>query len=217
MLCFSPNDRTLVAFSEILTEAGIPTEAVGAPEEGLILLERQRYDLVIADDDFVGRDGEAFLDAALARALLRGNAFLITAREPEPIGRAWKVLRAPLDSNRLLEHVRNALRRSEPTSTAADLRLYISDSPASLAAHRTVQRLLARIDPSRFRLTVIDVSTPEGAQEAETDYVYFAPTLVLRSPARAWVIGSLDDPRVVQGLLDLAGLKPPQTDERARA
>jgi hypothetical protein len=40
----------------------------------------------------------------------------------------------------------------------------------------------------------------------------------MRSPARAWVIGALDDPRAIQGLLELAGLKAnPAIDARVTA
>ncbi len=216
VLCFSPNDRTLEAFSEILAGAGIAVSAVGAQVEALARLERERFDVLIADDDFVGREGEALLDAALHRALLRGSVFLLTARQPEPIGRAWKVLRAPIDAVGLVELVRAALQGSAPDEHTADLRLFVTDSPQSTSALRAVQQLLARCDPSRFRLTIVDVSTPQGAKEAEIDHVFLAPTLALRSPVRAWVVGSLDDPRAIRGLLDLAGLKP-ATDARARA
>jgi hypothetical protein len=90
---------------------------------------------------------------------------------------------------------------------AIDLVLYVSPgSPASARAQRNLRDLVARLDPSRVGLDVRDVT--EDPEQAEADRILFIPTLVVRRPLLAWIVGDLSNAEEV-----LRVLRPTETEE----
>lgn len=68
--------------------------------------------------------------------------------------------------------------------------LYVSPgSPASVRAQQNIQALIARIEADRVALDIRDVA--ENPERAEEDRILFIPTLVVRRPVLAWIVGDL--------------------------
>jgi hypothetical protein len=87
-----------------------------------------------------------------------------------------------------------------------ELVLYVAPgSPACTRARVNLEAALGGYDPSRFRLTVCDVS--QDVEEAERDRIVFTPTLLLRGVAGGCVVGDLSLGGAVDALLCLAGLE----------
>ena len=90
---------------------------------------------------------------------------------------------------------------------AIDMVLYVSPgSPASARAQRNIRDLVARLDPARVGLDVRDVS--EDPEQAEADRILFIPTLVVRRPLPAWIVGDLSNAEEV-----LKVLRPMETED----
>ena len=91
---------------------------------------------------------------------------------------------------------------SEPRS-AVELVLYVSpESPASSRAQRNIQDLVARLDPLRVDLDILDVS--EDTERAEADRILFIPTLVVRRPLLTWIVGDLSNSEEILKILQSA-------------
>jgi hypothetical protein len=91
---------------------------------------------------------------------------------------------------------------SEPRSPV-ELVLYISpESPASSRAQRNIRDLVARLDPLRVDLDILDVS--EEVERAEADRILFIPTLVVRRPLLTWIVGDLSNSEEILKILQSA-------------
>jgi len=81
--------------------------------------------------------------------------------------------------------------------------LFISSASVhSAAALRNIRQVLAAFD-GQVKLTVHDLSKDPECGEA--DGVHFTPALLSRgSGPRTWIVGHLQNPQVIQAILDVA-------------
>lgn len=210
--------RQLLAYALAAHEHDLTEAADG--KAALTALRKGAFDLVIADYDLPGLTGAEMLKLAIAEGVLGDASTLVITAHPEPKGipEETPLLRKPLDLEGLLVQIRMilALRRraraprpeKEPPSGALPLELVLyvsSNSPASLAARRRIDEVLAGYLPTEFRFQVYDLV--EHATSAVRDRVIFAPTLVKRRPSpRAWIVGDFTTDAVVRDLLDMCGV-----------
>jgi DNA-binding response OmpR family regulator len=203
-----------------LSGNGYAAELAGGADEALSLLRAGPFDLLVTDYDMPRKTGAQLLREARAAGLLEQTAALVITAHPEPRGLdpATPLLRKPLDIERLLVQVRVILhgrpspRPPEPhpapaPEARAHLLLYLSRaSHFSAGAQRRLQEILSHFDMQGVEFEVCDLVA--DALSAERDRVVFTPTLVFRGPgARAWVLGDFTEPRVVEDLLAVAGLR----------
>ena len=89
------------ALQEILEVEGYRITAVGSAEEGLELLQKDAFDLVVSDFTLPGHNGAWMLgQAVLAGRLEESQAILMTAH-PNP-GSRFKVMAKPIDFDEFL-------------------------------------------------------------------------------------------------------------------
>ena len=197
-------------------------------ERGLEALRGgDRFDMVLSDYDLPGKTGAAMLREAQRGGLLGGAATLIVTAHPDPEGvDEVTLIRKPLDLAKFLLQIRRifdslpaheSVAAAGPDAPATDrrdqpegieLRLYIGpESPASLKARRTMEKLFEDFRAAHITFDVVDLAVePERAEE---DHVVFTPTLVKLGPEpRAWIVGDLSDPAVVADLIHMCGIEP---------
>lgn len=204
--------RQLMAFA--MTAHGHEVTEAADGHAALAALRQGAFDLVISDYDLPGLTGAEMLRRAHAEGILGKAATLVVTAHPEPQGvpEETPLLRKPLDLERLLVQVRMILPHGSKGTArkagapALDLALYVSPhSPASLAARRRMDQVLAEYDQAQVRFQVCDLF--KDAASAEKDRVVFTPTLVKRRPGpRAWIVGDFGRDDVVRDLLDMCGV-----------
>jgi len=227
ILLVEDNDDTRQLLAVALEAQGYNVAQAADAGHGLECLRSRRFDMVLSDYDLPGKTGAAMLREAHRGGLLGGAATLIVTAHPDPegIGKATLV-RKPLDLEKFLRQVRGIF-DSLPAQTGyaasgpdapstprpdkaecLELRLYITpDSPASLKARRTMERLIESFPAADIAFDVFDVAVE--SERAEKDNVVFTPTLVKRWPEpRAWIVGDLSDPAVVADLIHMCGIEP---------
>lgn len=208
--------------STALRAQGYQVDHAALPEEGLALLRKGRYDLVISHYNLPGKTAAVMFQEAGAEGLLQKTPTLVVTAHPDPQGvETSQLVRKPLDLSKFLLQVQRIFgaaegsrpfkerRRAVPSAGGppVDLVLYISRVwVTSIRARENLEKILDRFVPEQIRVQVCDVA--EDALAAEQDQVVFTPTLVKRSPApRAWVVGDLSDHNMVMSLLDMAGVQ----------
>jgi CheY-like chemotaxis protein len=187
--------------------------------EGLQLLQRSRYNLVLSDYAMPGGTGTWMLHEAERQGLLEHTAALIVTAHPDVRELSHlEVIPKPLDLDYFLDQVRKVLRDGnhapshdgETTGAArnhrVELVLYVSpNSTASIQARRNLEGLLGQFDTSQIKYSICDLVRDPMA--ADRDRVAFTPTLVKRYPApRMWVLGNLRDTEIVGDLLRVCGV-----------
>jgi DNA-binding response OmpR family regulator len=94
----------------ILEADGYRVDSASTAEEGLTLLDRERYDLVLSDYALPGRSGAWLLREAVARRLLaEPHGMLVTAYPTVRDADGFPVLYKPLDFDALLARIRRML------------------------------------------------------------------------------------------------------------
>jgi CheY-like chemotaxis protein len=214
-----------------LEEEGFLVTPVASAEQGLTWLRKCEFDAVLTDYALPGGDGAWMLEeAARSGRLADTPAFIVTGHHDLPIPGRFAVIPKPLDLDGLLQEVRRAVdaiatdgrRRTGPrqdrrvrshdsaagrdrarNKTAIELVLYVSaQSVHSAAALRNIRQVLAQFD-GQVKLTVHDLS--KEPQRGEADGVHFTPALLSRGPGpRTWIVGHLQNPQVIQAILDAA-------------
>jgi CheY-like chemotaxis protein len=205
----------------------------GTVSDALATLFGRSYDVVILDLRLPDGSGLDLLRQASDAGLLTGSAAVILTgcdfEEPCDI----RVFHKPLDSDldpfldrighivAITKHRRgvgaNGRRTTGRSSghgsassrSGARVELVLYTSASSEKCQRaltTVQRVLREYEPEQVQFVVRDLAgNPEAGDE---DAVIFTPTLVKRGPgARTYIVGNLDDPRLVTDLLDVNGVK----------
>ena len=149
VLCVEDDKATRDVFVDLLTLEGFEVEAAGTAEEGLALLQRNHFDLVVTDYSMPGSTGTWMLEEAADQGLLEGTeAFMMTAHRPEQNDRA-QLLTKPLDANAFLLKISRFLkpaRRAElesGRSRSATLSVQLIDAERSLARARATHDLNA--------------------------------------------------------------------------
>ena len=211
-------------------EGFVVTTATGA-HEGLELLKRRRFSLVISDYRMPDGTGTWMLKEAAAAGFLEGTAVLIFTGSAQVEGAAdLQVVPKAQGMDNIVAQVLELLgplQRSEPEDPRGpntrppapreramvriELVLYTAGpSPASMRALRQMKNLLARYESSQVDFKVVDLA--QGRPRlAEEDHILLTPTLVRRSPLpRTWVVGDLEDTTLVADLLEHSGVEPRQ-------
>jgi DNA-binding response OmpR family regulator len=102
--------RALMAL--ILEADGYRVDSASSAEEGLILLDRATYDLILSDYALPGHSGAWLLREAVARQLLeRTNGIIVTAYPQVRDADGFPVIHKPLDFDALLHRIRQTLDR----------------------------------------------------------------------------------------------------------
>jgi DNA-binding response OmpR family regulator len=215
-----------------LEEEGFAVTPAASAEDGLARLAQTEFDAVLTDYALPGADGIWMLREAERNGRLDDTpAFIVTGHHDVLISGDFAVIPKPLDLDGLLSVVRRAVGRLEaegrrrassriprPTSrehggppkrddgkanAPIELVLYISsESVHSAAALRNVPQALAQFD-GHVKLTVHDLS--KDPERGEADRVHFTPALLSRGRGpRTWIVGHLQNPQVIQAILDAA-------------
>jgi len=203
------------AVAQVLRAEGYAVTESESAEDALEILERQRFDLMIADYQLGGATGAWLVRVAtssMSGASLR--ALLMTAHEGVPDTEGLTVMAKPLDFERLVSTVATALSPERPHNTPHPpsqriaFILYVNDSESSRRTRETLETLLAPFEPAQIALTIVDVST-ESPNQAEEHRIVATPTLLKTFPApRIWISGDLANSRFVLRLLEQAGVEP---------
>ena len=215
-----------------LEAEGFVVTPVASAEEGLTALRQDEFDAVLTDYALPGGDGAWMLrEAARTGRLMDTPAFIVTGHHDVVVSEGFAVFPKPLDLDDLLREVRRAVdntvatdgRRRPPTPRhdghsgrgaragkrddgakgAIELVLYVSsESVHSAAALRNIRQVLSQFD-GRVTLTVHDLS--KNPERGDADGVHFTPALLSRGPGpRTWIVGHLQNPQVIQAILDVA-------------
>ena len=215
-----------------LEEEGFVVTPVASAEQGLAALRQYEFDAVLTDYALPGGDGAWMLrEAVRTGRLAHTPAFIVTGHHDVLLPGEFAVIPKPLDLDGLLRDVRrvveggittegrrrthlrrerhagpdgNAARRDRDRPKAAiELVLFISsESVHSAAALRNIRQVLAQYD-GQVKLTVHDLS--KDPERGEADGVHFTPALLSRGPGpRTWIVGHLQNPQVIQAILDAA-------------
>ena len=205
-------DMIAAAFAE----AGFDVTPVCSAEAALAQLGTANYDIVVTDYNLTEETGAWLLAQATSKGFLKHTAVIVLTSERRPPGvDGFRVLRKPIDFGVLLAAISDAVGQILPSpvvsvgaASAAELELVLyvtSTSQESHKAIRNLRRALKPFDPSRFRLTIVDVAN--GGDDAwfnglEEDRIIVTPTLVRRSPGpKTWIVGSLTPIDAVEELL----------------
>jgi circadian clock protein KaiB len=205
-----------------LRAQGYQVDHAELPEQGLALLRKGHYDLVIAHYNLPGKTAAAMYQEAGAEGLLKKTPTLVVTAHPEPQGvEPSQLVRKPLDLSKFLQQVQRIFtsaegaapfkERRKPLPSAGgppvELVLYVSRVwVTSTRARENLDKILDGFVRAQVRLLVYDVA--DEALAAEKDQVVFTPTLVKRAPPpRAWVVGDLSDHSMIVTLLEMAGVQ----------
>jgi DNA-binding response OmpR family regulator len=217
ILVIEDNDDLRLLMELVLRDEGYLVESAASAEDGLRLLERGTYRLILSDYTLPGNTGLWLLSEAVERKLLHGAATRLVTGDPDAPGLSERtdVIPKPVDFEAFLPQIRAVVASvlapreapaAERESThAVELVLYVSEaSIACTRAERAMRDLLNRYG-DRVLFTVCDVAR-EPAQAA-ADHVIFTPSLVKRyPPPRLWIVGDLRHPRVVADVLAFCGV-----------
>jgi two-component system nitrogen regulation response regulator NtrX len=134
------------ALGQLLEYEGYEVHAVSSAQEGIAEFQKWRPNLVFLDVKMAGMDGmEALkkireLDPTALVVMISGHATIRTAVEATQAG-AYEILEKPLDTDRILVMLRNALSNIELQEENARLRQSI-DAPFEIVGKSPVMRAL---------------------------------------------------------------------------
>lgn len=153
----------LAALTQLLEYEGYETRRASGGHEALGLTEQWHPHLIFLDVKMEGMDGIETLKRLRARepgavvVMISGHATIQNAVEATQLG-AYDILEKPLDTDRILVLLRNALGRIDLTEENARLRARIDSRYAIVGASAGVRDLIAQIDrvaatPARVLIT----------------------------------------------------------------
>ena len=146
---------------EILEDAGYE---VAVAEDGVKALEQfnqERYDVVLCDIKMPGMDGIELLDKLQAESevpvvMVSGHGTIETAVDAIKRG-AYDYIEKPLDLNRLLVSIRNALDKSHLVTESKNLRRKVKaqhQMVGSSPALAEIRQLMERVGPTQARVLI---------------------------------------------------------------
>jgi two-component system nitrogen regulation response regulator NtrX len=147
---------------EILEYENYEVDDTDGGHEGLELIKKKKYDLVLCDIKMNRMDGMEVLDQALAYSpdlpfiMISGHGTVETAIEASKKG-AFDFISKPPDLNRLLITVRNALDRGSLVSETKVLKRRVSKTRDILGGSESIQRIketIERVAPTEARVLV---------------------------------------------------------------
>ena len=151
------------ALGQLLEFEGYEVRAVGNAVDGIAEYGKQRPDLVFLDVKMAGIDGIEALkkikeaDASAVIVMISGHATIQTAVEATQLG-AYDILEKPLDTDRILVTLRNALRHLDLNEENARLRETIQSRYEIVGKSYGVRAVIDKIErvgptPARVLIT----------------------------------------------------------------
>lgn len=151
------------ALGQLLEYEGYTVHTAGGGSEGLALYEKTKPHLVFLDVKMAGIDGLDVLkrlrqlDPAATVVMISGHATIQTAVEATQLG-AYDILEKPLDTDRVLVLLRNALAQRNLSEENERLRETIESRYEIVGRSYAIRALLERIDkvagtPARVLIT----------------------------------------------------------------
>ena len=151
------------ALGQLLEYEGYDVRTAKSATEGLAEFEKWRPELVFMDVKMAGMDGiEALrrikqIDASVSVVMISGHATIQTAVEATQLG-AYDILEKPLDTDRILVLLRNALQHVTLREENARLRETIESRYEMVGKSYAIRALLDQIDkigatPARVLIT----------------------------------------------------------------
>ncbi|MAC94389.1 MAG: response regulator [Flavobacteriales bacterium] len=133
-------------------------------EEGLKLIEKEKFDLVLCDIKMPKMDGIEVLEKVMEKqsdlpvVMISGHGNIETAVEAIKMG-AFDFIAKPLDLNRLLVTVRNALDKSDLVEETKQLRKKVHQSKLNdiigeSAAILEVKKMIEKVAPTDARVLI---------------------------------------------------------------
>ena len=150
------------ALKQVLEYEGLEVRAASSGGEAITLYPEYRPDLVFLDVKMAGLDGLETLhrlrglDPQAVIVMISGHATVATAVEATQAG-AFDFLEKPLDTDRLLVTVRNALTHAELVGENSRLRETVGRRYAMVgqsAPMAEVQALIAKVGPTNARVLI---------------------------------------------------------------
>lgn len=216
VLCVDDDEAGRYLLGRALELAGFTVTTAGGTHDGLELLKRRRFDLVISDYRMPDGTGTWMLKQAASAGLLDGTQVLIFTGSTHVVDAAGlKIVSKQQGTDHLVAQVLKLLGPLPPplapqecAMARIELVLYTAGrSPASLRALRQMKSLLALYESAQVDFKVIDLAEGRPAS-AEEDRILLTPTLVQHRPLpRTWVVGDLEDTTLVEDLLDHSGVE----------
>jgi two-component system nitrogen regulation response regulator NtrX len=151
------------ALGQLLEFEGYEVRAVGNAVDGIAEYGKQRPDLVFLDVKMAGIDGIEALkkikeaDASAVVVMISGHATIQTAVEATQLG-AYDILEKPLDTDRILVTLRNALRHLDLNEENARLRETIQSRYEIVGKSYGIRAVIDKIErvgptPARVLIT----------------------------------------------------------------
>jgi DNA-binding response OmpR family regulator len=216
-----PDIRAML--STLLDLAGFSAVTCETAEEGLNALREQAFDAILTDYALPRHSGLWFLHQAEAEGLILDAPVLIVTAHPDVVAGPYEVIQKPFDLDDLVERIRFRLegegprRRRGPLpgngpkdgddgaashSAPVELILYVnSRSQQSLAAVKSVEKVLAKLPSSRVKLSVHDLSVDPSPRIPGTEPIT-PGTLVRRTAGpRTFIMGHIRNPELLLEML----------------
>jgi CheY-like chemotaxis protein len=217
VLCVDDDEAARYLLGRALERAGFVVTQASGTQEGLELLRRSRFSLVISDYRMPDGTGTWMLKQAASEGLLRDTEVLLfTGSTHIEGGAGLKIVAKDGGTDNVVAQVLKLLGpvprmdREAPRNPGARIELVLytaGGSPASMRALRQMKNLLSEYDSAQVDFKVIDLAAGRPAS-AEEDHILLTPTLVRRSPLpRTWVVGDLEDTTVISDLLEHSGVE----------
>lgn len=216
-----PDIRAML--STLLDLAGFSAVTCETAEEGLNALREQAFDAILTDYALPRHSGLWLLQHAEAEGLILDTPVLIVTAHPDVVAGPYEVIQKPFDLDDLVERIRFRLegegprRRRGPSpgngrkdgddgavnhSAPVELILYVnSRSQQSLEAVKSVEKVLAKLPPSRVKLSVHDLSVDPSPRIAGAESIT-PGTLVRRTAGpRTFIMGHIRNPELLLEML----------------
>jgi CheY-like chemotaxis protein len=216
ILCVDDDEAGRYLLGRALELAGFTVTTAGGAHEGLELLRRRRFNLVISDYRMPDGTGTWMLRQAASVGLLEGTEVLIfTGSTHVEDAAGLRIVSKREGTDHIVAQVLKLLGAPGPRTTPREsamarieLVLYTAGrSAASLRALRQMKSLLAQYETAQVDFRIIDLAEGRPAS-ADEDHILLTPTLVQRTPLpRTWVVGDLEDTTLVADLLDHSGVE----------
>ena len=182
-----PDGREML--TELFSMHDWTVTAVPSTQAAMNELRAGGFDVVISDENLEGQSGSTMLRQASDEGLLRNVGVLMYTAEPGllELPEGVRVLRKPtglaklLDEAKALAHDEKAVAPEPPSGERTrkkrvELVLYVTSSPSSQRARRTLEEVLATTHPARLKVVVRDLERDPFDDEQWID----TPMLVKR-------------------------------------